>query len=229
MMKRVFTALRKSPFYKGFFLLLPYVLCVAIVFSGVILLYREVIAPSPYFRTLFTGNMSSTSTDNSGDTEPVTRPEDVEPDPGHIPVIPFESQWATLTVDGWEETEIPVFFGDSTAILKQGAGMWFNSRFCGQGGKTVLSAHVTRHFYEIEDTEVGTLITMDTVYGKYVYQVSEIKVFNYRDNSLIKQDDSKNTLVMYTCYPRENGYRTKTERIALICTMVSGKEWATYG
>ncbi len=222
-MKRVFKALGKSPFYKGFFLLLPFFLVVAVIVCSVVLLYKEVIEPSAYFRVV-TGNADSFSSNVT-----VVKPEDVVPDEGHIPTIPFESQWATLNVDGWEERDIPVFFGDSKAILKKGAGMWFNSRFCGQGGKTVLSAHVTRHFYEIEDTVVGTRVTMDTVYGGYVYEVSEIKVFDYKDNSLILPDDSKNTLVMYTCYPRENGYQTKTERIALVCTMVSGKEWATYG
>ncbi len=224
MMKRVFSALRKSPCYKGFFLLLPYLLSVALIAGGVTLAYRELVASSGYYR-VFTGNA-----DTRSDGDDLQDPSEVETDEGHIPVaIPFESQWATLRVDGWKESEIPVFFGDSNEILKKGAGMWFNSRFCGQGGKTVLSAHVTRHFYEIEDTQVGTRITMDTVYGEYVYEVSEIKVFHYQDNSLIKQDDSKNTLVMYTCYPRKNGYQTKTERIALICTMVSGREWATYG
>lgn len=223
-MKRVATALRKSPFYKGFFLLLPYILAVAVILSGVILVYRMVIVPSELYR-VFTGNADTAAGDLS--SKPATPP---EPEKGHIPVvIPFESQWATLNVDGWEERDIPVFFGDSKAILKKGAGMWFNSRFCGQGGKTVLSAHVTRHFYEIEDTTVGTRITMDTVYGQYVYEVSEIKIFNYKDNSLIKQDGSENTLVMYTCYPRKNGYQTKADRMALICTMVSGEEWATYG
>ena len=222
MKKRVVEALRKSPFYKGFFLLLPYLLSLAVIVSGVVLVYREFVATSGYYR-VFTGNANTTT-----DDRPITSPEDVKEDEGHIPAIPFESQWATLNVDGWKERDIPVFFGDSKTILKKGAGMWFNSRFCGQGGKTVLSAHVTRHFYEIEDTAVGTRITMDTVYGEYVYEVSEIKIFNYKDNTLIKQDGSENTLGMYTCYPRKNGYQTKTERIALVCTMVSGKEWATY-
>ena len=219
-------ALRKSPFYKGFFLLLPYLLAVAVIVSGVILAYQTLIAPSEYYR-VFTGNANTGTSNNADSDGPSKLP---EPQKGHIPVvIPFESQWATLNVDGWEERDIPVFFGDSKAILKKGAGMWINSRFCGQSGKTVLSAHVTRHFYEIEDTVVGTRVTLDTVYGEYVYQVSEIKVFNYKDNTLIKQDGSENTLVMYTCYPRKNGYQTKAERIALICTMVSGEEWDTYG
>lgn len=217
MSSRVFTALRKSPCYKGFFLLLPFVLGVCAIGCVVVLLFESVIAPSHYFRVL-TGSAAGDAVNST-----------VTPDEGHIPAIPYESQWATLNVDGWQKRDIPVFFGDSNAILRRGAGMWFNSRFCGQNGKTVLSAHVTSYFYEIEDTAIGTLVTMDTVYGEYVYKVVDITTFHYQDNSVISPKEGEDSLVMYTCYPRKNGYQFKTERIALICKKVSGEEWKTYG
>lgn len=217
MNNRVLAALRKSPWFKGFFLLLPYVFVVIAIGCAVVLFFENVIAPSEYYRVL-TGDAADSSVVGA-----------VTPDEGHIPVIPYESQWATLNVEGWEETDIPVYFGDSNAILRRGAGMWFNSRFCGQGGKTVLSAHVTSHFYEIEDTAIGDLVTVDTIYGEYVYKVTDIQVFHYQDSSLIQPDDSEEVLLMYTCYPRKNGYQFKTERVALICKKVSGKEWKTYG
>ena len=217
MNKRVLAALKKSPWFKGFFLLLPYLFALVAIGAAVVLLFETFIAPSEYYRVL---------TGQAGDSAVVGT---VTPDEGHIPVIAYEAQWATLNVEGWEERDIPVFFGDSNAILRRGAGMWFNSRFCGQGGKTVLSAHVTSHFYEIEDTAIGDLVTVNTVYGDYVYKVTDIQVFHYKDSSLIQPDDSQEVLLMYTCYPRENGYQFKTERIALICKKVSGKEWKTYG
>lgn len=213
----VLAALRKSPWFKGFFLLLPYIFVVIAIGCAGVLFFENVIAPSEYYRVL---------TGSAADSTVVG---EVTPDEGHIPTIAYESQWATLNVEGWEETDIPVFFGDSNAILRRGAGMWFNSRFCGQGGKTVLSAHVTSYFYGIEDTAIGTLVTMDTVYGEYVYKVTDIEIFHYQDNSLILPEDGEDVLVMYTCYPRKNGYQFKTERIALICKKISGKEWKTYG
>ncbi len=218
MNNRVITAVRKSPWYKGFFLLLPFVFAVCAIGCAVVLLFESVIAPSEYYRVLTGG--SAVAGTVSGQ---------VEQEEGHIPTIAYESQWATLCVDGWNRQDIPVYFGDSNAILRRGAGMLFNSRFCGQGGKTVLSAHVTTHFKEIEDTAIGTQVTMNTVYGEYVYVVTDIQIFHYQDNSLILPDDGENTLLMYTCYPRENGYKRRVQRIALICKMVSGKEWSTYG
>ena len=213
-------SLRKNPFYKGFFLLLPLPLSFAAIVCAVVVLFQSVIAPSEYFQAIMNGNTAA--------TQPQTpeRPV-VEVNPEEFPVIPYETQWATLNVDGWERKDIKVFFGDNNALLRQGAGMWVNSRFCGQNGKVVLSAHVTSHFHELEDMKAGDLVRMNTVYGDYVYQVRETKVFHYRDNSLLKPEDGKDVLLMYTCYPRKNGHTFKTQRLAVICDKVEGKDWRT--
>ncbi len=217
-MKLNLRVLRKSPWYKGFFLLLPHLLTVLALLCASVVLFQTVVAESVYYQ-LVTGMAGGSS---SNDT--VTQEE------GRIPPIFYGEQWATLNVDGWEERDIPVFFGDENALLRKGACMSFNSRFCGQGGRTVLSAHVTRHFYEIEDTKIGTLLTMDTIYGKYVYKVVDTLIFNYRDSSaLIPAEGEGETLFMYTCYPRQNGFQFRSERIALICRKIEGKEWPTYG
>ena len=107
--------------------------------------------------------------------------------------------------------------------------MWIGSRFCGQNGKTVLSAHVTTDFYELETTPVGALVSVNTVYGDYTYRVREVKVFDSKDGSIIAPDDGKEVLVMYTCYPRSVGIRYTPTRCALICDKESGKEWSVYG
>ncbi len=199
--------------YKGFFLFLPFPLAFGAVICAVLLLFQTVIAPSEYFRVLTNGVSGSSQ---------VKVPVAAE---GEFPVIPYESQWATLNVDGWKRKDIKVFFGDNNELLRKGAGMWINSRFCGQNGKTVLSAHVTSDFYEIEDTKIGTLVTMDTVYGKYVYKVTDIAIFHYQDDSLLMPSDGEDILFMYTCYPRQNGHLFKTQRMALICKKIEGKDW----
>lgn len=210
--------LRKSPCFKGFFLLLPHILTVCALLCASVVLLETVVAESTYYQ-LITGMAGSSSSSGS-----VTQEE------GHIPAIYYGEQWATLNVDGWEERDIPVFFGDENALLRKGAGMRFNSRFCGQGGRTVLSAHVTAHFYELETTKIGTLVTMDTVYGKYVYEVVDTLIFHYQDNSALTPVEGEGeTLFLYTCYPRKNGHLFKEQRLALICRKVEGEEWQTYG
>ena len=218
-MKSRFENLRKSPFLKGFFLLLPYLFSVAAIVCASVVLFETVVAESVFYQ-LATGLSGGNTVAGS----------EVTPDEGHLPVIRYGTQWATLNVDGWEERDIKVFFGDEDALLKKGAGMSMFSRFCGQGGRTVLSAHVTRHFYEIEDTKVGTLVTMDTIYGKYTYKVVDTLIFHYQDNDVLKAVEGEGeTLFMYTCYPRQNGFQFRSKRLALICRKVEGKEWPTYG
>lgn len=217
-MKLNVDTLRKSPWFKGFFLLLPYFLIVLACFCASVVLFQTVIAESMYYQ-LITGMSENSSSGGS-----------VVQDEGHIPTIYYGQQWATLNVDGWEERDIPVFFGDENALLRKGAGMRFSSRFCGQGSRTVLSAHVTAHFYELETTKIGTRVTMNTVYGNYVYEVVDTIIFHYQNNSVLSPVEGEGeTLFLYTCYPRKNGHLFKKQRLALICRKVEGKEWQTYG
>ncbi len=141
-----------------------------------------------------------------------------------IPVISYSQQFATLNVDGWEIRDIPVRLGADQDTLLKSAGMSLTSFFCGEGGRTVISAHVTKQFRELEDTEIGSIVTIDTIYGKYTYRVSRVEVFNLGETELIDTNSTANELVMYTCYPRDNGGRSRSQLCALICTPISGKE-----
>ena len=210
---------------KHFVLLtLPYIflLCSLVLLSfGGLRLMTDIPAVSAFLNPKIT----SSETTNS---ESVSSAPESENDA--FPSIAFESRWATLSVEGWtKNTEVPVYFGDSNEILHKGAGMWIGSRFCGQNGKIVISAHVTTDFYELEDTPVGALVTMNTIYGEYTYKVREVKIFSSSDKQLLYPDDGKEVLFMYTCYPRSVGVGYTSQRCALVCDKVSGKEWRGYG
>lgn len=146
----------------------------------------------------------------------------------------YGSQWATMNVDGWEERDIPVYYGNSTEILHVGAAQAQYSRFSGQNGKVILSAHVNLHFFEIEDSvrrfEEGeeVLVTMDTLWGRYVYRVKEVVLFGHLDSTPLYPDEGKETLFFYTCYPRENSLAYKTQRIGLLCELEEGATWRDY-
>jgi LPXTG-site transpeptidase (sortase) family protein len=229
-------------------LLLPFVLFFLSVLLTVIWLYNYIYSTSPLFKLVINSPsadyVSDTETDNDDDTGYIIVPPDTpapettappetekQPSPEIIkpaadfPVIRYQEQWATLNVEGWDTINIPVYFGDTDKILSKGAGMQFSSRFCGQNGKTVLSAHVTSHFYEIEDVKIGDKVTVDTVYGRYIYSVDDIVIFDYTDSSLLMPDEGNSSLVMYTCYPRTDGLAFKQERIALVCSMTEGVKW----
>lgn len=204
---------------RGISLFLPYVLWAVSLLFVALFLFHTVVSESVYFRLLFQDVQQQEPdapaiTPEGGDTE-------------EFPPIYYLTQWATINVDGWtENTDIPAYFGNDTDYLKKGACTPSYTHFAGQGGKIILSAHVTRHFEELEDTEVGTLITLDTIYGTYVYRVEEKVIFDAKDaEQYIYPSDTEETLVMYTCYPRKNNYKARTKRCALICSKVSGKDW----
>lgn len=146
-----------------------------------------------------------------------------------FPAIDLGQQWATLTIDSIGLVEAPVYHGDYSELLWRGVGHYSNSRFPGQNGKVVLASHVAIAnfgFTKLEQMVAGQTVTLNTIYGEYVYQVRETKIFDQNDSSLImpEAEDNGDVLICYTCYP----YVTtsiRTQRFAIICDKVSGKDW----
>lgn len=149
-------------------------------------------------------------------------PDGIEYATEDMPRIMYGNNWATMNVEGWNTVDIPVYFGDSDEILTKGAGQWNGSFFCGQGGNCVISAHVMTWFYEIEDTEIGDTVTMQTIYGPYEYEVVDKFVFSETESYLLTKDYGGDTLFIYTCYPRSNGIMRTKQRMALICSLKKG-------
>ena len=208
---------KMSPLFRGLVLVLPF-LCLFfafVIFSNIFIINLE--TNNPLYRVLINKNSVYDDTDDYSNNFIIK-------DEFEMPL--YGECWSILNVDGWNNKDIPVFYGDTNRILTRGAGMWSGSRFCGQNGKTVLSAHVTKHFREIGDTEVGTVVTMQTSYGVYKYQVAEKIIFSPNDDSLLLQDNSNESLVLYTCYPYNT--RIRRQRIALVCRKIEGKVFKEY-
>lgn len=205
--------------------ILPFVIVLAAVFCFSSWLFNTVIVESTYYKLITNTKVIN----NDLKIELSKKIEQVdEAEVEEFPVIPYLSQWATLNADGWKEKDIPVYSGDNADILEVGAGHYIGSTFCGQGGRVVLTAHVTEIFYELEDLKKGDIITVDTVYGRYQYKVKETFIFDYQDTTCITDYDrsAAETLLMYTCYPRDQ-YGIRYERYGVLCDKISGKDWYT--
>lgn len=145
-----------------------------------------------------------------------------------FPVIYYGTCWAVLNVEGWWIRNVNVYLGDSDTELAKGAGMWMGSRFCGQNGKTVLSAHVMSHFYSLETTAPGAKVTMTTSYGTYIYEVDEVIVFHKTDSGILRDEGEGDVLFIYTCYPRSVGLNPTPTRCALKCRLIEGCVYEKY-
>lgn len=145
-----------------------------------------------------------------------------------FPPIALGEQWATITIESAGVYDIPVLHGDNSDNLWKGVGHYANSRFPGQRGKVVIAGHVGiyQHFQRLETMNIGDIVTLNTIYGDYVYRVTDTAIFDENDSSLIlpEENETEDKLICYTCYPY---YTTsvRTQRFAIICELVSGKDW----
>ncbi len=218
------TMSKSQRFGKGALIFLPFLLfLIALIFFSQYL-YENVLEETSYFRLLI-----GADTDADADASYASfTPRLNAPDPfPRVPSIGYGEQWAILNVTwddgGWDIKDVPVYLGSDKQILKKGAGMSFASAFPGEGARTILAAHVTRHFAQLEDTPAGATVTLQTSYGTYTYRVSDRQTFDGADRTYLSPAD-RNELVLTTCYPRDNGGHRRTGRLALVCEKTGGKE-----
>lgn len=214
----------KGGFLKGLLLFLPFLLFFLGIFCFSTYLFTTVVEETSYF-SLLVGSSTVSDTENH-DTgfEPAPRPDRLS----RIPSISYGKQFARMNVrwegDGWDIVNIPVYLGADKKILKNGAGMSFSSAFPGESGCTILSAHVTREFAQLEDTPIGAIITLETSYGPYTYVVDAKHEAVDGTDRWYMDSSKEHDLMLYTCYPRDNHGERRTERCVLTCTLVDGLE-----
>lgn len=207
-------------------LLLPFLLFLAGMFFVGIYLFRTVVEETAYFSLLVADAPPRAVEDH--DTGFV--PKDGAQTLIRIPHIAYGKQFARLNVywedGGWSIVNIPVYLGTDKNLLKKGAGMSFGSHFPGEGGCTILSAHVTRHFAELETTPEGAEVFLETSYGPYRYRVVKVVPGVDGTDRWYMDASSEYDLILYSCYPRDNKGERRTERCVLCCERISGAEVA---
>ena len=117
---------------------------------------------------------------------------------------------------------LPLFYGDTNAILKQGAGMYEGSKLPGSAGQTIICAHNTaKYFGPLEHAETGDIIHIQTSYAEYDYEIAEMKVASMYDTSTYDLDTTEETLILYTCYPFY-GAPGKKDRLFIYAKRIAG-------
>lgn len=213
---------------KSIAILLPFLLFFAGVFCLSMYLFQSVVEETAYFGLLVGSREPSETETVDADTGfvPAARPTSLE----RIPSIAYGKQFARLNVTwengGWSIQNAPVYLGADKRILKKGVGMSFGSFFPGEGKCTILSAHVTRDFAELEDTPIGAIVQLETSYGPYTYRVEEKKTGVDGTDRWYMDAGQDADLVLYTCYPRDNDGARRTERCVLLCRLIEGAEVA---
>ena len=111
------------------------------------------------------------------------------------------------------DLEMPLFLGASEENMAAGAAVLSQTSIPIGGDSTnaVIAGHRGwngyPYFLDIEKLEVGDQIHIINVWGKLVYEVSEIKIVNPNDVSAILIQPGRDLITLLTCHPPNTGGR----------------------
>jgi sortase A len=94
----------------------------------------------------------------------------------------------------------PVFLGTDPITLNRGVGVIDGTARPGEAGNIGLSGHRDSFFRPLKDIVVGDSIELQTLNGVQRFQVSEMRVVDPLDVSVIKPTGTT-VLTLITCYP----------------------------
>ena len=119
----------------------------------------------------------------------------------------YGSNYATIFIPKID-IELPVYFGETLEVLKNGVGHSSGSYFPGEGGSIVYMGHnsekVFRRFGELEK---GDEIKIITTYGEYKYRIYNMELIQETEFDKLPIQKEREILMVYTCYPFNNiGY-----------------------
>ena len=109
--------------------------------------------------------------------------------------------WANIIIPDIN-VEAPVYQGDTLDIIKYGVGHYPGSYFPGEGSSILLAAHNSEeNFMYLPKLQLGAKVILDTIYGKYTYEVYDTKIIKDDDEEALPISKKEEILMMYTCYP----------------------------
>lgn len=106
---------------------------------------------------------------------------------------------------------LPVYYGDTLEILKNGVGHSSGSYFPGEGGSIVYMGHNSKKvFRRFSELQIGDTIKVTTTYGEFNYRIYDMQLINETETDKLPIQKEKEILMVYTCYPFNNiGYATQ--------------------
>ncbi|MED2978724.1 class D sortase [Bacillus swezeyi] len=99
------------------------------------------------------------------------------------------------------KAELPIVEGTSPDDLEKGVGHYKESYYPKQNGQIVLSGHRDTVFRRTGELEIGDLLKIELRYGSFEYQITNTKIVDKDDTSIITLQYEKEELLLTTCYP----------------------------
>lgn len=97
--------------------------------------------------------------------------------------------------------ELAIVEGTDPNDLKKGVGHYKGSLFPGDNGQIVLSGHRDTVFRRLGELKVGDRFEMQMPNGSFQYELTQTKIVDADDRTIITLQDTKEELIVITCYP----------------------------
>ncbi|MCL2088571.1 MAG: class D sortase [Oscillospiraceae bacterium] len=136
-------------------------------------------------------------------------------------VFPFEGdEFARITIDS-AGIDVPVLYGSSSQVLKNGVGLYREAYLPGQGRTIFIGGHNTTFFRGLAAVEIGEIIELRTHYGEYIYEVTSTAVVREDDHTAYDLSSMEEVLILCTCHP-ETMVGLTPWRLMVYAKLVSG-------
>ncbi|WP_047153196.1 class D sortase [Aneurinibacillus tyrosinisolvens] len=98
------------------------------------------------------------------------------------------------------DKKLPIIEGTDERSLSEGIGHYEGTALPGEKDNAVLAGHRDTVFKKLGEVKKGDLIRIETESGVYQYKVSDYKIVDSDDTTVIMPSD-KSMVTLITCYP----------------------------
>ncbi|UYG97162.1 class D sortase [Cytobacillus firmus] len=99
------------------------------------------------------------------------------------------------------EAELPIIEGTDEDELEKGVGHYSTTVFPGQPDQILLSGHRDTVFRSLGELEIGDIFLVSMPYGEFTYEITDSKIVDADDTTVIRSTAPNEILTVSTCYP----------------------------
>ncbi|MBG9449545.1 sortase [Cytobacillus firmus] len=99
------------------------------------------------------------------------------------------------------KAELPIIEGTDEDELEKGVGHYSTTVFPGQPNQILLSGHRDTVFRSLGELEIGDIFEVSMPYGEFTYAITDSKIVDADDTTVIRSTAPNEILTVSTCYP----------------------------
>lgn len=99
------------------------------------------------------------------------------------------------------KAELPIIEGTDEDELEKGVGHYSTTVLPGQPDQILLSGHRDTVFRRLGELEIGDIFEVSMPYGEFIYEITDSKIVDADDTTVIHSTAPKEILTVSTCYP----------------------------